>query len=49
MKDYIEEKEIDYIRYLDLEEGIITDKLTKFEAMANNYDSILGNVQHIDE
>lgn len=49
MKDYIEEKQIDYLRYLDMEEGLINEKINKFNAMANNYDNIMSKVTSIEE
>ena len=49
MKDYIEEKQIDYISYLDMLEGIINDKVARFNALAGNYDNLLNNVNHIEE
>ena len=49
MKDYIEEKQIDYLRYLDMEEGLINEKINKFNAMANSYDSIMSKVTSIEE
>jgi hypothetical protein len=49
MKDYIEDREIDYLRYLDMEEGLINDKINRFNAMANNYDNIMSKVTSIVE
>lgn len=49
MKDYIEEKQIDYIRYLDMEETIITEKIAKFATMSANYDNLVSSIAQLDE
>lgn len=44
MKDYIDEKHIDFIKYLDMEESVVLEKLSKFWNMASNYDNIVNNI-----
>ena len=43
------DKMLGAMRYLDMEEGLINEKINKFNAMANNYDSIMSKVTSIEE
>lgn len=47
MKDYIDEKHIDYIKYLDMEESIISEKLEKFHSMTTNYDNVVNDIYRL--
>jgi len=49
MKDFIEQKSIDYLSYLDMEESIINEKIGSFTTLANNYDTLVNTLSHIDE
>ena len=49
MKDYIEEKQIDYIKYLDMEEAVVTEKLNRFNRLSENYDEILLSASKAQE
>jgi hypothetical protein len=49
MKDYIEEKQIDFLRYLDMEEEIVKEKLDKFSSMTSNYDSVVADLCRLEE
>jgi hypothetical protein len=49
MKDYIDEKHIDFIKYLDMEESVVVEKIDRFNNMAANYDSIITGIEHIEE
>ena len=49
MKDYIEDRQLDYLRYLDMEEEAIRDKLDRFGHLSQNHDSIAGNLERSSE
>lgn len=49
MKDYIDERQIDYIRYLDMQQGVVTEKLEKFGHMTDSYDNVVNDLCRLEE
>ena len=49
MKDYIDDKQLDYLRYLDMEEEAIKDKLDRFTHLTSNHDSVNRNLEKTSE
>lgn len=49
MKDYMKEHQIDHLKYLDLEETWLDEKMAKFHEFSSNYDHFMGVYQKISE